>query len=618
MSFFSELKRRNVIKVALFYAIASWLIIQVAETVLPLFDMPESMLRGLVIVLSLGFLPALVFAWIFELTPEGIKKEAEIDRERSVTGETGGKLNLAIVVLLLLTLGLMAYQTFVGNDEPDRPSLATTPQAAETAPDSDTGTERPSIAVLPFRDMSAAGDQDYFAEGIAEELLNALVKVDGLRVASRTSAFSFKGKDLDLPSIARSLQVNHILEGSVRTSGDKIRVTAQLINVSSDAHLWSETFDSKLDDVFAIQDRIAARVVSELKARLVGETPLAPASATLTENSAAYRLYLQGRFHWRQRSGESITQAIDEFEQAVALDPDFAKAWANLAVAYRNLPFYAGVEQEIYFEKAEAAAERALSLNANLGEALAVRADLAVARCDFLTAERNFRAAAAAEPDDPTVHHWYGNHLSALGHQAEGRKELDRAYALDPLNAAIVVSLGDIALIQGDYAVANTLIEEARQLGFMKKSSRILGGAAAIQGDFDRARTLLAQVQTLPWTDNVDYLDLLVDAMQSPAAKPAFEQRLSNYYATGVFRSPGSYVSNMAMIGSPLLTRGLAEKDYFADFSGYVWLQSARDVSQSPEFFIAAKRIGMVAYWQEFGWPDGCQAAEDHLVCSDE
>lgn len=326
---FSELSRRNVFRMAILYIVSSWLILQMGDVLFNLIGVPEWSLRIVFGLLVLGFPIALIFSWLYELTPEGLKLERDVDRGKSITAETGQKLNALTLVVASVAIGLMIYDQAMG---PDR-ALPVPQSAAGNA--SETNRQR-SIAVLPFRDMSASGDQAYFGEGIAEELLNALAQVKGLRVASRTSSFSFKQQEsADLETIANRLEVSHLLEGSVRTSGDRIRITAQLIDVKNDAHLWSQSFDRTLDDIFAVQDDITSKVVEELKPHLdlsamSGAMAKRPAEdkprGLSTRNPEAYLSFLRGRYEWRKQSGSSLAAATAALEKALELDPTFSEA----------------------------------------------------------------------------------------------------------------------------------------------------------------------------------------------------------------------------------------------------------------------------------------------------
>jgi TolB-like protein len=307
MSLFEELKRRNVFRVGAAYVVVGWLIIQVVETIFPIYGIAESWIRLVITVLAIGLIPLLIFAWAFELTPEGLKKESDVDRTQSIAPHTGKKLDRTIMVVLALALVYFAVDKFVLN--PQREAAVQEQVAVQVEEAIQQGRTEAlvesygdkSIAVLAFQDMSQDKDQEYLSDGIAEELLNLLAKIPDLRVISRSSAFSFKGQNLELTEIAERLNVAHILEGSVRKAGNKVRITAQLIEARSDTHLWSETYDRELDDIFAIQDEISATVVAQLKITLLGEAP-----KTVEINSEAYALFLQARHLGQQFTVDTI------------------------------------------------------------------------------------------------------------------------------------------------------------------------------------------------------------------------------------------------------------------------------------------------------------------------
>ena len=272
MSLISELKRRNVIRVALLYLVAAWVILQVSQLLFDVLKLPDWTSRLVLGLLMLGFPLSLIFSWVYELTPEGLKREHEIDRNQSVTTTTARKLDMVVGALLVVAIGMLAFDRYVGPRTHSRQvtveSRTATPAAAVAPPRARTGPA--SIAVLPFVNMSDDKANDYFSDGLSEELLNVLAKVQGLRVIARTSSFAFKGKDATIADVAKTLGVDHVLEGSVRKSGDRVRITAQLIRAADSSHLWSETYDRTLQDVFAIQDEISGEVVDALKVRLLG------------------------------------------------------------------------------------------------------------------------------------------------------------------------------------------------------------------------------------------------------------------------------------------------------------------------------------------------------------
>ena len=317
MSFIGELKRRNVIRVAILYAVSSWVLLQLTDVLSSMLPVPEWTGSLVVLLLLLGIFPALAFSWIYEMTPEGLKREKDVARAESITGGTGKKIDGLIVVLLVLAIGGLVVDRLMPESVQPTVEQPATELAAQIA--------RNTIAVLPFTDLSAEGDQQFFTDGLSEELLNLLARVDGLRVASRTSSFSFRGSGLGIPQISKALGVAHILEGSVRKAGDRIRITAQLIEADTDRHLWSENFDRELDDIFAIQDEIGNAIVIALKGTMGIVDPAAINVVAATNNVDAYTLYLQARELFIRR--ENLPESIRLFRQALALDSEFARAW---------------------------------------------------------------------------------------------------------------------------------------------------------------------------------------------------------------------------------------------------------------------------------------------------
>ncbi|HSM68406.1 MAG TPA: hypothetical protein VK830_01740, partial [Xanthomonadales bacterium] len=361
MNFFEELKRRNVVRVGVAYTVAGWLLAQVVQLAADSFEAPAWVMKMLITVLVIGLPVVLVFSWAYELTPEGIKREKEVTKDASTTHQTARKLDYLTIALLVGVFGVVVLDRYV------IPGASTPiPSAASTSlqTPSDSGADRNSIAVLPFVNMSADPEQEYFSDGISEELLNLLVRVDGLTVASRTSSFAYKDTPgTSIAQIADDLKVAHVLEGSVRKSGDKVRITAQLIDTRNDRHLWSDTYDRELDDIFVIQDDIANAIVSALRTELGVEMPQESVTVTAaTGNVDAYQLYLQARELVRAR--RDLDQAVRLLEQAVALDPEFARAWAELALAAYLGPAW-NVTDRDYHGIALNAAQTAIELDSS-------------------------------------------------------------------------------------------------------------------------------------------------------------------------------------------------------------------------------------------------------------
>ncbi|MCH7510622.1 MAG: tetratricopeptide repeat protein [Proteobacteria bacterium] len=414
-----ELKRRNVVRVAVAYAIVSWLLLQLTDVLMPLLGLPEWVDRLVFLLLVIGFPLALIFAWAFELTPEGLKKEKDVDRSESNTPITGRKLDFAIIAVLAVALVFFA-STHQWNSETGH---------AETADK--------SIAVLAFTDLSPEGNQEYFSDGISEELLNVLAKIPGLRVAARTSSFKFKGENRDIIDIGEQLDVALVLEGSVRKAGAQIRITAQLVDASNGFHLWSETYDRELKNIFAVQDEISAAIVNALKDHLGLQVEAAP-RVIAAANTEAHEAYLRGRYLMVQGTRATIEGAVREFQKAITLDPEYALAHAELAMATLKrggvfLNFDLTVTEAI--ARAAPHAERAMALDPTLAEAHAATGFLLWRQENLEGAQTHFRQAIKINPNYSIVYLWMGNLLNwQLGRYKEGFATYETMLRLDPLS----------------------------------------------------------------------------------------------------------------------------------------------------------------------------------------
>src|SRR2546423_9742516 len=435
-NFFAELKRRNVYKVAVAYAVVAWLTIQAVSIFLPAFNAPQWAMQIVILILVVGFPITLVFSWAFEITPEGIKRESEVQADESITHHTGRKIVALTIVLAVVATGLLIFQFVRPRTWPERRSNGSTSPSASTV-------SNKSIAVLPFDNLSGDPQNAYFSEGVQDEILTRLAKIAELKVISRTSTQRFRSAPNDLRQIAQQLGVANILEGSVQKANDQVRVNVQLINALTDAHLWADTYDRKLTDIFAVETEIAKTVADVLQAKLTGSEQHVIA-ARPTANPEAHQLYLKGRFFWNKRTGSDLKKSIDYFEQAIAADANYALAYAGVADGYVWLPGYtAGTPRDCY-PKAKAAAKKALELDDTLAEA---RTSLAIAiwlyDFDFSQANREFQRAIELNPNYAIGHQQYGNvTLSALGRFDDAIAEGKRAVELDPLSLVINTDLG--------------------------------------------------------------------------------------------------------------------------------------------------------------------------------
>ena len=447
-NFFAELKRRNVYKVAVAYAVVGWLIAQISTQIFPFLEIPNWVVRLIIVLIAIGFPIALVIAWAFEATPEGIKRTEIADAMPAVAGQKKHAWIYVVIVGAAISVALFFLGRYTAQSrEGGRP-----PATAGSLP-------QKSIAVLPFDNLSRDPDNAFFAEGVQDEILTRLAKVADLKVIARTSTQKFKSAPADLREVAKQLDVTNILEGSVQKVNDQVRVNVQLINALTNAHLWAEIYDRKLSDIFAVQSDIAKTVADTLQAKLTGAEKQMMAAQPTTD-TAAYELYHKGRSLWEKRSGDNIPKAIAFYEQAIARDPNYALAYAGLSSAYIILPFWAGVDRLDASSKAKDAALKALRLDPNLAEAhLALGKVLFFSEIDLPGALREYQRAIELQPNDATAHHWLGNDaLAALGRFEEAIAQGKRAVELDPLSPVINTDFGTT------FYYAHRYDESARQL----------------------------------------------------------------------------------------------------------------------------------------------------------
>ena len=505
MSLLSELKRRNVFKVGAAYLALVWVVVQITATLTSAFHLPASALPLVTWIGVIGFPFIVLFSWVFELTPEGLRRESGLDRAASITHVTSKRLDYIIIGLMVLAIGLFALQYF----RPSSDVATTQPAAPETSAAASTATRSPtpeaapgitvvdkSIAVLPFVDMSPDKDQEYMSDGLAEELLNLLTKIPQLRVIARTSSFAFKGKEVDIAEIAKKLNVAHVLEGSVRKSGNKVRITAQLIRASDSSHLWSETYDRSLDDVFAIQDEISAAVVEQLKINLLGAAPKAKET-----DPAAYVLYLQARQVQRQGTAEGYEQSIVLLQQALAIAPDYAPAWAGLSESYSRQadkglrPIAEG------YTLSREAADKALAIDPGNAAAHAQLGGISTYYDgDLSAAAWHIERALQLDPVNLDIFSYAASLNYCLG-RAEAAVALDEyAAARDPVNAQIQYSLGYDYIWAGrlDEAIASLRTTLSLSPGWIGGQSAI-GDALLQKGEPDAALVAIQQEASAEW-----------------------------------------------------------------------------------------------------------------------
>ena len=449
-SFIQELRRRNVVRVAIAYVLVAWVLLQIADVLFPALGLPEWTIRLVAGLLILGFPLALFFAWAFELTPDGLKRDKDVDRTAATANASARRLEIATIVVAVVAVGLFALDRFIwrAGSQPE------SPQPTASAP----LTDSKSIAVLPFVNMSSDEEQEYFSDGLTEELLNVLARGKELRVIGRTSSFQFKGKNEDLREIGRRLNVSHILEGSVRRAGDKVRITAQLIDSDDGAHLWSRTFDRTLDDIFAIQDEIASAVVNALQVELLGDTQT-PVSQ---RNAEAYDLYLKGLRARHLGGPENMQEALGYFERSLELDPELAVSWQQLAASYRELTVAVMLPTGEGIQLAKDAVNRALELDPASATAHYI---LGTMRSrfdrDWKGAEEAYTRALEIDPNHANALNGASILAMALGNHASAVDYIARSVKVDPLNLRALHTKAFILYVGNDLESAETAINDA-------------------------------------------------------------------------------------------------------------------------------------------------------------
>jgi adenylate cyclase len=608
MSFLSEIKRRRVGKVAIAYGAVAWAVTESASVVLPALGVPDWAMTSLVVFLLVGFPIAMVLAWVFDVSPTGIQRTEPLAganaapqlqfRTRAAFGVT--------VLLAMAGLGYLLYERGLGR--------------AEAAG------KHGSIAVLPFTNLSGDASKDYFSDGMSEELLNLLARVPGLQVAARTSAFAFKGRNVDIREVGRELGVETVLEGSVRQSGDQVRITAQLIDTETGFHLWSETYDRKLQDIFAVQDEIAQAIVDKLKIELAPkEQQLAQRDKAPTQDVEAYELYLQGRSIWKRRGEDNLKRAIDMYQAALARDPAFARAHAALASAYVVMPGYTEErdDEQQFFAMAEQSARQALALEPKIGEAHAVLAQINSDKGNLLDAESGFFFAISLEPNEPTPHQWYSILLGKVGRLDAALEQARRAYELDPTAAVVAANLSGMHLQRGEDEQALRYAQLARELGLGIGKDGIGATIAMRRGDWAEAKRLLKQQTQVP-EELKPMLGPFVDAIADPDKRPAmvaYLQAVDPKVAKQV-----DLIQPYLQLGRTDLVFQILEASLAEDRLAWVhqwdlmhlWSPEARALRKDPRFADLLRRLGLVEYWKQYGYPDGCVAGADgrSLACA--
>jgi TolB-like protein/Tfp pilus assembly protein PilF len=590
MSLLAELKRRKLMQWALAYAAGAWALLQALSLLISAYHWPDAVLRIAIVVVAIGFLITLVLAWY-----HGERGEQRVSRNE-----------MLLLSLLLALGGGLAWRTAHAPDA--TASNAAVLQAIAAA---NAVAPKKSIAVLPFVNMSGDKDNEYFSDGMSEEILNALAKVKDLKVAGRTSSFYYKNRNEDLRSIGRALGVANVLEGSVRKQGEKVRITAQLIRTDDDFHLWSETYDGDLKDVFALQERIARAITDQLQVVLAGKQAERLVNAG-TENPEAYSLYLQATSIFNRRDREHYEDAIAALQNAIELDPKFARAYSRLAALYVVLATTSGESLRSLQDKVAANAKQASALDPSLAEPYAA---LGVLQGDFpggLVAQRqSFDRALAIDADDVTTSFWYGLTMLKMGYVERGRAFIDHALEKDPMLPNALRWRGIMYYYAGDTAHAEMYLNRARDVG-LKYADLNLAEIAKARGDKTAAIQLYASGTTfflsyLPPGSNVAIAQgIYGDA----AARARALALLDDVLAKPHDHIPGMIAVSLFLLGEPAKALAAEHKQLTADttdFLALLWSPRGKVMRDLPEFQPFLRDFGFVDLWDKYGPPDICR-----------
>jgi len=614
MSFFEELKRRNVFRVGVAYAISAWVLLQFVDLVLENIQAPDWIMKVFMLGLAIGFPLAIFFAWAFEMTPDGVKREKDVDRSQSVTSTTSRKLDRGIILVLILAVAFLLYKQL---DSPS-PGPSSNP-VTESVSESDSTSNANAaigpvtIAVLPFVNMSSDPEQEYFSDGITEEVLNRLAKIRELQVAARTSVFSFKGQNQDIREIGELLGVGTILEGSVRRDGEQVRITAQLIRTSDGFHLWSETYDRKLENIFAIQDDIASQIAAALQISLGINNS---GSAKLVDPKV-YDLFLRARALHRNR-GEGLIEAVNLFKQALEIDPDYAPAWAGLAHSYSVITFYISPQELANIgdplELSRAATQQALSLDPELATALHAMANNLLDQHEWARAQDYYERALLLDPDSTDIMEDYGNMLLYSMQVDKALKVMERMIDLDPFVPLFQQVAADMYDTAGDYEKRDESIRTLVSLD----PEIIFSISWTLQRLFENRRfeemhRYVDEVDLKHWA-TTDAMHRAIEWLRDPQQVPDDETLKILLWVPSL-----AMLANRPDIFFDLISDPSEATRYTLVTEIYnpgLLADETRLVRELPQTKAFLKGVRLPEYWRKVGWPDICSpTGEDDFEC---
>ena len=596
---FAELKRRNVLRAAALYAAGAWLLVQIVTQVGPVFDLPPATQRWIIIAAIIGFPFWCAFAWAYEWTPQGLKRESEVAADTSIVRSTGRKMDRAIIVVLAIAVVMLLADRFVMHR--DGANVTAVTAASDR-----------SIAVLPFTDLSPQHDQEYFSDGMAEEILNALAQVRDLKVAGRTSSFQFKGKNEDLRTIGHMLGVASVLEGSVRKQGDKLRITAQLIRASNGFHLWSNSYDGDLKDVFELQERIARAITEQLQVVIADDqrTRLVPIATTSPE---AHELYLQATAVFNHRDGEKMVDAIAKLAKATQLDPNFARAHSRAAALGAIVGSYTGVDVDKTLAAAEQEANLAIDLDPTLAEPHAALATIYGYRRHWVAAFVELERAAPLDPNDSNAIFWRGLALIDTGYVTEGIAAIDKSLKIDPLLPNALAWRSFWYLNAGDRESSRRLAQLANEQG-LPFSDRYLGMIAHEEGRDADAVTLFAHGTRYSYggfPNPDEAARALAEGVYGEAtAKPKAVAMIDAYLAAHPKSVGPAAPWALLLLREPARALAVGQDPRTIPdtlFLSWLWSKWGADARKLPQFPEFARKLGFVELWDQRGPPDTCR-----------
>lgn len=596
MSFISELKRRNVFRVGLAYVVVSWVALQFVDVVQDPLNLPLWLPKVVIVLLAIGLPIALIISWAFELTPDGLVKTAHADKQASITPRTGQRINKLIIGgLTLAVVFLLIDRFYPATGEP----VAATPEAKA---------EKTSIAVLPFVNMSDDPGQEFFSDGMTEEILNVLAKNHALRVAGRTSSFAFKGKNVDMRTIGQNLGVDYLIEGSVRKDADTVRITTQLVQVADGFHVWSETYDRKLKEIFVVQDEIAHAISDALKVSFGGGAGESNA-ANQTGNMAAYDLYLKARDAHKNRR---IPEALMLAEKVTEIEPDFAPGWAVYAQALALAPnwiyFDEPLESAGAFAKGFIAAQKALILDPNSVEALGALANVYRTRLQWDEAGKAYQKALLIDPDNPVILEDYAEFLLAVGKNKAALAQAQRLVTLEPQVPIYLHVLVQVYWSLGDYSTAAPVAEKEYALDsdlifIASEYAQVLW----LNGQKQKARDILAESDVIPaeLRANIETWFHVTEKGRQGLTPEQVQIAMADPFILSSLNQPDDFFA--------LLSKKV-KLGWWGDF--FTFYPETEPYRKMPGFKTHVQELKLVDYWRKNGWGDYCQAVgSDDFKC---